>query len=478
MSEGPRRPPPSHRIPPRSRGEVEHEAERSYVFRRVVLPAQRFIHTEVLGGIVLLLAAVVALVWANLPSPLNEAYFDLFATELSINAGIFHIEEDLHGWINDGLMTLFFFVVGLEIKREMTRGELAGFQKAMLPVTAALGGMIVPALIYLALNAGGEGERGWGIPMATDIAFALGVLALVGRRIPAQLRVFLLALAIADDIGAISVIAIFYTSDLSIEWLLIAGGILAFIYGMGRAGVRDISVYLLFGFFAWVAMFESGVHPTIAGVALGLMTPANPYYSPAKFEESMESLFAKYREAHARDDEAAAQHILGQIETLTEGTESPLERLERRLLPITSFFVVPLFALANAGVVITGDSVSHAVSSDVSQGVAFGLLLGKPLGIFLAAWIAVRLGLASLPRSMNWWHVLGVGLLGGVGFTVSLFVNELAFDQVVLINDGKMGILAGSIVAAIVGYVMLVVVTREPPASSDEDAQPAGADPG
>jgi NhaA family Na+:H+ antiporter len=455
---------------------VEHEAERSYVFRQVVLPAQRFIHTEVLSGVVLLLAAVVALIWAN--SPLDEAYFDLFATELSIDAGIFHIEEDLHGWINDGLMTLFFFVVGLEIKREMTRGELAGFQKAMLPVTAALGGMIVPALIYITLNAGGEGERGWGIPMATDIAFALGVLALVGRRIPAQLRVFLLALAIADDIGAISVIAIFYTSDLSIEALLIAGAILAFIHGMSRTGVRDISVYLLFGAFAWVAMFESGVHPTIAGVALGLMTPANPYYSPEKFEESMADLFAKYREAHARNDEPAAQHLLGQMETLTEGTESPLERLERRLLPITSFIIVPLFALANAGVVITGDSVSHAVSSDISQGVAFGLLLGKPVGIFLAAWLAVRLGLASLPRSMNWWHVLGVGLLGGVGFTVSLFVNELAFDQVVLINDGKMGILAGSIVAAIVGYVMLVVVTREPPASSDEDAQLTGADPG
>ena len=478
MSEGPRRPPPSHRIPPRSRGEVEHEAERSYVFRRVVLPAQRFIHTEVLGGVVLLLAAVVALVWANLPSPLDEAYFNLFATGLSIDAGIFHIEEDLHGWINEGLMTFFFFVVGLEIKREVTRGELAGFQKAMLPVAAALGGMIVPALIYIALNAGGEGASGWGIPMATDIAFALGVLALVGRRIPSQLRVFLLALAIADDIGAITVIAVFYTSDLSVEALLIAGGLLAFIYGMSRAGVRDISVYLLFGALAWVAMFESGVSPTIAGVALGLMTPADPYYSPSKFEESMEDLFAKYREAHARNDEPAAQHILGQIEALTQGTESPLERLLRLLLPITSFIIVPLFALANAGVVITGDSVSNAVSSDISQGVAFGLLLGKPVGIFLATWLAVRLGIASLPRSMNWWHVLGVGLLGGVGFTVSLFVNDLAFDELILVRDGKMGILAGSIVAAIIGYVMLVLVTRKPAGSSGADEQPLGADPG
>jgi NhaA family Na+:H+ antiporter len=478
MSEGPRKPPrPYDHIPPRSRGEVEHEAERSYVFRQVVLPAQRFIHTEVLGGIALLIAAVVALIWAN--SPLDEAYFDLFATELSIDAGIFHIEEDLHGWINDGLMTLFFFVVGLEIKREMTRGELAGFQKAMLPVTAALGGMIVPAAIYIALNAGGDGASGWGIPMATDIAFALGILALVGRRIPAQLRVFLLALAIADDIGAITVIAVFYTSDLSIEWLLIAGAILAFIHGMSRAGVRDISVYLLVGVFAWVAMFESGVHPTIAGVVLGLMTPANPYYSPSTFEDSMENLFSKYREAHARNDEPAAQNLLGQMEALTQGTESPLERLQRLLLPITSFIVVPLFALANAGVVITGDSVSHAVSSDISQGVAFGLVLGKPVGIFLAAWLAVRVGLTSLPPSMNWWHILGVGLLGGIGFTVSLFVNELAFDEVILINDGKMGILAASLVAAVMGYVVLILVTRNPGGSQGADEERSlGADPG
>ena len=476
MSEGPRKPPPSHRVPPRSRGEVEHEAERSYVFRQFVLPAQRFIHTEVIGGIALLLAAVVALIWAN--SPWDEAYFDLFATQLSIDTSIFHIENDLHGWINDGLMTFFFFVVGLEIKREMTRGELAGFQKAMLPVTAALGGMIVPALIYIALNAGGEGERGWGIPVATDIAFALGVLALIGRRIPSQLRVFLLALAIADDIGAITVIAVFYTSDLSIEALLIAGGLLAFIHGMSRAGVRDISVYLLFGAFAWVAMHESGVHATIAGVALGLMTPANPYYSTSMFEDSMDDLFAKYRDAQAREDKQAAQHILGQIEALTEGTESPLERIQRLLLPMTSFIVVPLFALANAGVVITGDSVSNAVSSEVSQGVAFGLLFGKPVGIFLAAWLAVRLGVASLPRSMNWGHVLGVGLLAGVGFTVSLFVNELAFDDEILISNGKMGILAGSLIAAIIGYVILVLVTRKPAGSPDTDEQHIGTDPG
>ena len=460
MSDADRRQSQPHQIPPRSRGTAEHHAERSYVFRQIILPAQRFIHTEVLSGVVLLVAAVGALVWAN--SPWDEEYFDLFGTVLSVDAGVFHIEEDLHGWINDGLMTFFFFVVGLEIKREMTRGELAGFQKAILPVVAALGGMVAPALVYTALNAGGEGQDGWGIPMATDIAFALGVLALVGRGVPAPLRIFLLALAIADDIGAILVIAVFYTSDLSAESLAIAVGLLAVVYGMNRAGVRDITLYLLVGGFVWVALHESGVHATIAGVALGLMTPADPYYSPETFDEAMADLLAKYKDAQAREDEAAAQHVLGQIESLSLGTESPLERLERLLHPMTSFIVIPVFALANAGVIITGDTVSDAVSSEVSQGVVFGLVLGKPLGIFLATWLAVRVGLAQLPRTMTWAHVLGVGLLGGIGFTVALFIDELAFDAEVLVNDGKMGILAGSLVSAVLGYVILVWLARPP----------------
>jgi NhaA family Na+:H+ antiporter len=331
--------------------------------------------------------------------------------------------------------------------------------------------MIAPALIYTAFNAGGEGQDGWGIPMATDIAFALGVLALVGRGVPAPLRIFLLALAIADDIGAILVIAVFYTSDLSPESLAIAIGLLAVVYGMNRVGVRDFTLYLLVGGFVWVAMHESGIHATIAGVALGLMTPADPHYSPDTFDESMDDLLAKYKDAQARGDDAAAQHVLGQIESLSLGTESPLERLERLLHPMTSFIVVPIFALANAGVVITGDTVSDAVTSEVSQGVALGLVLGKPLGIFLATWLAVRFGLAQLPRAMTWAHVIGVGLLGGVGFTVALFIDELAFDAEALVSDGKMAILAGSVISALAGYLVLLLLARSP---SEQETPEAG----
>jgi NhaA family Na+:H+ antiporter len=459
--------PGGHSIPPRSLGQVQQGAGRSYVFRRLVLPAQRFIHTEVLSGVVLLVAAVIALIWAN--SPWDGEYFDLFESHLVLDGGLFKIDEDVHHWINDGLMTIFFFVVGLEIKREMVKGELAGFQKALLPAVAAIGGMVFPALLFTTLNAGGEGGHGWGVPMATDIAFALGVLALVGSRIPSPVRIFLLALAIVDDIGAILVIAIFYTGDLSIEALAIAGALFVIVYWMNRLGVQDINVYFLIGAVIWVAMHESGVHATIAGVVLGLMTPADPYYSRATFEEPMAELMAKFREAEARGDDLAAEQILGQMEALTGGTEPPLDRLERLLHPMTSFIIVPIFALANAGVIITGDSINDAVSSEVSQGVALGLLLGKPLGIFLATWLIVQLGISRLPSGMRWGHVIGIGLLGGVGFTVALFVNELAFDEEILINDGKMGILAGSITSAVIGLLMLTLITR----SDRPTAEPA-----
>lgn len=451
-------PPTPNHIPPRSRGSVKQGAGRSYVLRTLLLPAQRFIHTEVLSGIVLLVAAVVALVWAN--SPWEEEYFDLFESHLVLDGGLFRIDESLHHWINDGLMTLFFFVVGLEIKRELVKGELAGVQKALLPAAAAVGGMAVPALLFTALNAGGEGAHGWGIPMATDIAFALGVLALIGSRIPAQVRIFLLALAIVDDIGAIMVIAVFYTSDLSIEALLIAVGLLGAIYGMNRVGVREVNLYFLVGGVVWIAMHESGIHATIAGVALGLMTPTEPHYETSSYDEAMEGLLARFREAEARNDHATAQEVLGHIEALTAETESPLDRLERMLHPLTSFIVVPLFALANAGVIVTGETIEEAMGSEVSQGVALGLFVGKPLGIFLATWLVVRLGVSALPTGMRWGHVFGVGLLGGIGFTVALFVNELAFDEEILINDGKMGILAGSLASALVGLAVLVFFTR------------------
>ncbi|MEX1194191.1 MAG: Na+/H+ antiporter NhaA [Dehalococcoidia bacterium] len=449
---------------------MELRSQRSYVSQRVVRPLQGFIHTEVLSGGVLLLAAIAALVWAN--SPWDEEYFDLFATVLSIDAGIVRIDEDLRHWINDGLMALFFFVVGLEIKRELWRGELAGFNRAVLPVVAAAGGMAVPAILFTAFNAGGDGSHGWGIPMATDIAFALGILALLGRRISSQVRLFLLALAIVDDIGAIIVIAVFYTSDIALDSLAIAVVLLGVVYLLIRFGVREANLYLILGVCIWVAMHESGVHATIAGVALGLLMPVDPFYSVKRFGESMTGLLARFREVETRQDTEAAEEYLGQMEELVQGTEAPVGRWERQLHPVTSFFVVPLFALANAGVVITGDSVEDAVSSPISQGVAFGLILGKPLGIFGATWLAVRLGVASLPRSMNWGHVLGVGLLGGVGFTVALFINELALDGPDLIEEGKLGILAGSLLSAVLGFSALWLSTsrRRPKTGGEPDA--------
>jgi NhaA family Na+:H+ antiporter len=395
---------------------------REAVSRRLPRPIREFVRTEVSGGIVLLIAALVAMAWAN--SPIDGVYNDIFEQKITVDGGIFRIEEDVRHWINDALMTLFFFVVGLEIKRELMVGELAGVDRAALPVVAAIGGMVVPALIYTAINFGGDGGKGWGIPMATDIAFALGVLALFGRRIPTPLRTFLLALAIADDIGAILVIAVFYTDSLQVDSLAIAAGIFAVIIAMKTFGVKNYAFFVLAGAGAWVAVFESGIHATLSGVALGLMTP------------------------------------LG-IET-TEGEEDsilvssgPLEDLESLLHPLSSFFIVPLFALANAGVSLDPNSVSDSAGEAVTIGVALGLLIGKPLGIVLATLLALRLGVGKLPASVNMQQVLGVGFIAGIGFTVALFVNGLAFTNPDLQEQGRLGIVAGSLVASLVGAAIL-----------------------
>lgn len=398
---------------------------RGTVVRRVAQPIRTFVETEVSGGIVLLIAAAVALVWAN--SPWDVAYNDIFEQHLSIDGGVFHIDEDVRHWINDALMTLFFFVVGLEIKRELQRGELAGIDRAALPGIAALGGMIAPALIYTTFNYGGEGGRGWGIPMATDIAFALGVLALFGRRIPPPLRTFLLALAIADDIGAIIVIAIFYTDSLQVDSLAIAAVLFGLVYAMRVAGVKNYAPYVLAGVAAWVAVYESGIHATLAGVALGLMTPMGVEVTEGE------------------DDSVLV-------------TSGPLEELEKLFHPITSFLIVPLFALANAGVSLDPDTVRDSATTSVTLGVALGLLIGKPLGIVAASWLAVRLGIAKLPRSVTWAEIVGVGFVAGIGFTVALFVNGLAFDDE-LQERGRLGILAGSLAASVLGFAILWLVT-------------------
>ena len=435
--------------------------DRVFVPHRIFRAARTFVGIEASSGIFLLLAAIVALIWAN--SPWDEQYFDLLHTEIGIDLDFIVVREDLQDWINGGLMTVFFFVMGLEIKRELVHGELSTPRRALLPAAAALGGMVVPALIFVAFNAGGVGADGWGIPMATDIAFALGVLSLLGRRIPFGVKIFLLAVAIADDIGAILVIALFYTSSLDFGALAVAGLLLLGIFAMNRRGVRTINLYIAAGACLWLAVHESGVHATLAGVVLGLLTPARYFYNPQNFVDTAEGLVQRFRHALDSHNEEAQGGILEQIEDLSQGTEPPLERLERALHPWVSFVIVPTFALANAGVVVSGDVVSDALASPVSQGVFLGLILGKVTGIFGFTWLAVRLGLCELPRGARWRHIFGVGLLGGIGFTVSLLVTDLAFTEALLADEAKLGVLVASAAAGVAGFLYLWLTNKQPP---------------
>ena len=433
--------------------------------RVIVRPFRRFADTEAAGGVVMLVMAVVALVWAN--SALGDSYRDLWETVISVNIGdLAHLDLNLREWVNDLAMAFFFFVVALEIKREMVRGELRDPRAAALPALAALGGMIVPALFYTLFNAGGAGSDGWGIPMATDIAFAVGVLSLLGKRVPSSLVVFLLTLAIVDDLGAIVVIAIFYTSNLSLGWLAIAIACVAGAVVMNRADIRALVPYFLLAAFCWFALHESGVHATLAGVAFGLVTPSHAFFRPKHFGTRARTLVSQVERAEAAegdqndqdDEEGLEADALNELITLSAESQPPLDRLERRLLPWTTFVIVPVFALANAGVQVSWDDLVNAFSDSVTLGVMFGLVIGKPLGIFVFALVAVLLGIAKLPAGASWLQVLGVGMLGGVGFTVALFVTELAFEPGALADQAKIGILAASAIAGTIGYVFLRVV--------------------
>ena len=388
---------------------------------------REFIDVEVAGGLVLLIGAALALAWANLGA--SGQYEDFWRTPARLGLGPFALDLELRHWINDLLMALFFFVVGLEIKRELVDGELRGARRAALPAIAALGGMAVPALIYFAINPSGAPARGWGIPMATDIAFAVGVLALFGRRIPLGLKVFLLSLAIVDDIGAIAVIAIFYAANIGLVPLALSAASVAAFAASWRARppLRRPLLFLLAAV-AWTALNASGVHPTIAGVALGLSVPAGPDPEP-----------------------------------------SPAERLGHVLHPWTSFGVVPVFALANAGVVLPAGGLSAAMGHPVAAGIVAGLVAGKLLGISLASYLAVRLGLAVLPAGVGWGSLIGVAALGGIGFTVSLFIAELAFKDRALADAAKVGVLAGSTLAATLGCLLLAVLPRVARRSSAGD---------
>lgn len=393
-------------------------------------PLTTFLRTESGSAVVLLGGAVAALVWAN--SSWAESYFNLWQHELAVGLGRFHIVEDLRHWVNDGLMTLFFFVVGLEIKREIAVGELQEPRAAVLPIVAAAGGMLAPAALYLAVNAGGEGSNGWGIPVATDIAFALGVLALLGSRVPSGLKPFLLTLAIADDVGAIIIIALVYSADVSGAWLGAAAGALLAIAAMRRAPVRSPWAYVPLGAFAWLATLESGVHATLAGVALGLMTPATP--------------------------------IRGR---------PVLEELEHRLHPISSYLVLPIFALANAGVRLDSEAIRTAVGSPVTIGIIAGLLVGKTIGVGGASWLVLRSKIGRLPLGVGMRQVWALAPLAGIGFTVSLFIADLSFGPGPLLDGAKIGVLAASLLSGALGAGLLLAAGHDDNRRSTEARAPS-----
>jgi Na+:H+ antiporter, NhaA family len=424
--------------------------------RLVLQPLQTFLRTEEAGGILLLAAATIALIWAN--SPWRSSYDALWHTQLTIGLGAWSLAEDLQHWVNDALMALFFLVVGLEIKRELTTGELRQPRAAALPAIAALGGMVVPALLYLAINPSGEPGRGWGIPMATDIAFALGVLAIVGRGLPTALKSFLLALAIVDDIGAILVIAIFYSGSISPGPLLTAAGLLALILVLQRLHVRWTAVYVLVGVSVWLATLQSGIHATIAGVALGLATPAVAFQRPKAVSLEAHRIADDTVDDPVPPDADAHQwlHLAG----LTREAVSPLARLEHLLHPWTSYVVIPVFALANAGVSISRSSLGNALTSGITLGVVAGLVVGKTVGVTMFTWLATRTGITRLPEGVGWGQLVGVAALAGIGFTVSLFITSLAFQTQAIQDAAKVGILIASLLAGLLGALLLARFRR------------------
>jgi NhaA family Na+:H+ antiporter len=443
---------------------------------RFVRPLLRFTHIEAAGGVVLLAAAVAALVWAN--SSFGASYETFWETVVKFEAGPFHLEETLRDWVNDGLMVIFFLVVGMEIKRELTIGELRDRKTAALPAMAALGGMILPALIFVAIvGFGSEASRGWGIPMATDIAFSIGVIALLGSRVPVTAKLFLLALAIVDDIGAILVIAVFYTDDLNFAWLALSIGALAVMAIATRAGIRSVAFYVFMGFLVWLFLLESGVHATLAGVAIGLLVPARPLYSDEEYRRRAQWILDRYEmESKApRRAERIDQSAL-ELAAVARESVSPLARQEAAMHPWSSFLIVPIFALANAGVRFVDVSLGSAATSSVALGVAAGLVVGKTVGVTAFTWLAVKLGLGRLPKGTSWANVIGLAMIAGIGFTVSLFITGLAFTDPVITDQAKIGIFIGSGIAGVMGYITIRLFTKpRPEVETTEPYVPAWA---
>jgi NhaA family Na+:H+ antiporter len=421
----------------------------------------RFFKSEAMSSILLLMCTIVALLWAN--SPWSGLYLQILHTKIGFSWGDSKFALSLHHWINDGLMALFFFVVGLEIKREIVIGQLSSLKKAILPVAAAVGGMVVPAMIYIVFNAGGEGEQGWGIAMATDIAFALGILALLGTRVPVGLKVFVTAVAIADDLGAVLVIAVFYTERIRLGPLLVAAILLALLVLAARLRIRWFAIYGALVGGGWLAVFMSGVHATVAGILVAMVVPVRARIEPRRFLNIARNRLGEIEQRNLNVESMALDRVqMDAIEELREATEGLIpagQSFEHHLHPVTAYLILPLFALFNAGVVLDA-GIRNALVNPVGLGILLGLFVGKQVGVTLASWLAIRLGYADMPLGVTWGQIYGASILAGIGFTMSLFVTDLAFPNGTLVGPAKLGILGASALAAVVGYGVLRVALR------------------
>jgi NhaA family Na+:H+ antiporter len=450
--------------PPGYQGEV-YVAPWERAFERVITPFEEFVHRQTTSGMLLMATAILALILAN--SALAPHYHHLAHTEIALSVGSWVLAKTLHHWVNDGLMALFFFVVGLELKREMLVGELADIRHAALPIAAAIGGMLVPALIYFLINPEGDAARGWGIPMATDIAFAIGAIALLAGRVPKALITFLVALAIVDDLGAVLVIAVFYTESLSYPALAAAAVLFFLLVALNLGGVHRLMPYFLVAVLLWFALLQSGVHATLAGVLAAFAMPARPKYDPARFSRHVRELADKFDARYRPGESILTNHRLqAVVQTLEHGVyrvETPLQRAEHLWHLPVAFLVIPVFALINAGVPVDFQRIDAALLHPVTLGVMGGLVLGKFIGITAASWLALKLGIGELPAETRFSQIMGVALLGGIGFTMSIFIAELGFShQPELLLMAKTGILAASLLAGVAGSAWLYLVSDKP----------------
>jgi NhaA family Na+:H+ antiporter len=432
-------------------------------FEKFIGPIEEFIHRQTTSGLLLMSSAIIALILAN--SPFAENYFHLLHAPISVSVANWAVEMTLHHGINDGLMALFFFVVGLELKREILVGELAKLRNAILPIAAAIGGMVVPALIYYLINPDGEASSGWGIPMATDIAFAVGALALLASRVPRALITFLIALAIVDDLGAVLVIALFYTETIVITPLLIAGALFILLLSFNKLGIRRTLPYFSVAVMLWYALLLSGIHPTLAGILGAMSVPAMPKYDPKLFSEHVKDLMQEFDASHQPGQSIMTNDPLrGVVQNLENSVLSvgvPLKRLERIWHSPVAYVIIPVFALANAGIPLQFGSISETITHPVMLGVSLGLILGKFIGIAGVSWLVLKLGIAELPKDTRFTQIAGVSLLAGIGFTMSIFVAQLAFgNNEELLLMAKTGILGASLLAGIAGYVWLYLVSK------------------